>query len=444
MSNKQPLEKFRLFLMLLALACGILSFYPLPKAKAAAVDPSNLVSDSVFEDDASMSAPQIDAFLDTYASSCISQNHFSTPDPLGYSSTSNSYTFGGNVTAGQAIYDIAQNYHINPQVILTTLQKEQSVVTGGAGCYATTPNAANAVSSPCGTARSPCTTACPYGGGCLPIAMSYSCPNDCYAGIEGFSNQISGGTWLLRFAEERAYGNLTGYAGYDQGDDSYNYSGPMTPGYRQRVAGGPSIYYDGTWTTNDGTSVTITNGATASLYTYTPFLSGNQNFVNLFQNTFAFGSTISGNCTGAEPPLPYVERYYNPRTFDHFYTAYACDQNFLTNLGYILEGPVFNTTVSTNPFATPVYRYYNPSTGQHLWSTDSNTADLVGTGYQPEAGIVFYVDSPSDPNATPVYRFYNPNTYLHFWASSVGLTVNDLGTVSRAGYSLEGPVFYTQ
>jgi hypothetical protein len=231
-----------------------------------------------------MSTSAINSLLNRYSSSCISpNNNFTTEDPLGFSG--GNYQFGDEVSAGQAILDIAQNYHINPQVILTTLQKEQSVVTGELGCHPNTPDPSQSQNSPCGTAKTPCTEACTFAGGCLPIATSYSCPNYCYAGIEGFSNQLSGGTWLLRFAEQRAYGRLTGYAGYDAGDETYTYTGPMTPGDRKRSSTDTLHYYDGAWTDNNGNSVTITNGATASLYTYTPFIN-DTHFSTIFSSWF--------------------------------------------------------------------------------------------------------------------------------------------------------------
>jgi len=451
-------KKLSAVLMVLALVASMVSFYQPQKAKAA-FDPSNLISDSVFENTGSMSVSQINTLINTYPSSCVGGS-VTTPDPHGWDNVGDTgYVFGGNVPVSQAIDSIALNYHLNPQVIITTLQKEQSLITGSAGCYNNEPDPATDANSPCGTAKTPCTLACTHAGGCMNIAMSYGCPNYCGAVDEGFSTQLTLGSWLLRFSEERAYGLLTGYTGYENGDKNYCYSGPMTPGSRARSASATACggvhdnvaaSYDGLWTTSDGTSVRITNGATASLYVYTPFVNGNQSFVNLFQNTFSFGSTLSGGCVGSESPLPYVQIFYNSRTFEHFYSAYACDVNFLSQIGFVNEGPIFNTTLSSlTGLATPVYRYYNASTGLHMWSmTFENNTQLAadGAGYQLDnSGVpVFYVDSSSDPHATAVYRFYNPQTYLHLWASSAGLTVTNLGTISQAGYTLEGAVFYTQ
>jgi len=443
------LKRISAILPILVLLCQAVSFYTPTKAEAAG-DPSAIISDSVFENVNSMSAAQIDNFLNNLGGSCIRQlSGFLTPDPLGYSS--GAYRFGGNVTAGQAIYNIARNYNISPQVILTTLQKEQSLVTGIKGCHYDKPNPndpAQVFACDMGGRTYRCTEACPfsYGGGCMNIAMGNGCPYNCNVDVEGFHLQISDGSWKLRFAEVRAYGKLTNYTGFDAGDDSFTYSGPMTPGYRQRVAGGTNAYYDGSWTTNDGVSVNITNGATASLYSYTPFNSGNQSFRTIFENTFAFGSAMSGNCLGTESQLPYVQRYYNHRTFMHFYSAYACDTNFLKSIGYTLEGPVFNTTPCTASYATPVYRLYSPSTGLHYWTTTNETPSQLaagGSGYQQEAGTVFCVATAGMPGVHGIHRLYNPKTYLHIWA--VDPTVSDLGIISKAGYSQsDGPVFYTQ
>lgn len=444
----------------LMLAFGIFAVYPLPKAQASTFDPSNLISDSVFENTASMTVPQLDAVANGYSASCVSANSgFTTGDPHGWSYTTHSYAFGGNVSIGQAVDSIALNYNVNPQVIYTTIQKEQSAITGSVGCHGDSPDAATqSQNSPCGSAKTPCTSACPYAGGCLPIIMSYGCPDYCTAADEGVSMQLTLGTWLLRFSEERAYGILTGYKGYESGDETFCYSGPMTPGWRVRttttgpgykcggIAGNTNAYYDGSWTTSDGTTVTITNGATASLYTYTPFVSGNQSFVNTFQNTFQFGSTLAGNCLGTESPLPYVQRFYNHKTYDHFYSAYACDTTFLQNLGYVNEGPVFNTSPSTASYAVPVHRYYNSTTQQHFWTTDDLTqAQLTSSGYKLEQSVVFYVATPGMAGTHQVYRYYNPKTYLHFWLADPTPTDNaNLSTYG--GYQLEppGPYFNTQ
>lgn len=273
-------------------------------------DPNRLIDDFVFENNSTMSASSIDSYLNSNfgTTSCINSTAnangnpgFRTADPQGWSSSQNKYLFGGNVTAGQAIYSAAQLYHINPQVILTTMQKEQGAVTGASGCHYTTPDSSAPLANPdtptagktfhCSIGGSTvlCTYACTFSGGCMPIVMGYGCPGYCSVNDEGTSMQLTLGTWLLRFGQERAYGTLTGYAGYEAGDEGFHYSGPVTAGYRKLWSTDTLHYYDGTYTTQDGTSVTVTNGATASLYNFTPFISGNRSFDNTFQGAISDG-----------------------------------------------------------------------------------------------------------------------------------------------------------
>ena len=281
-----------LYFGVLAFILGGLVFFKSSPALAA-FNQNNLMSDSIFENSSAMSASSIDSFLNSFPSSCISSNNgFTTPDPQGWNTNTNSYSFGGNVTAGKAIYDAAANYHLNPQVLLATLQKEQSLVSGSAGCHPNTPDPSSAtpMTNQCGSGTRNCTLACPYSGGCMTIAVGYGCPSYCDSQYEGFSKQIIWAAWVFRFAQERSQG-IFGYPGQDPGDENITYTGPTPAGCIQRVSGGPSVCSDGTYTLADGTNVTISSGATASLYRYTPFISGNQSFVSIFESWF--GPTTS-------------------------------------------------------------------------------------------------------------------------------------------------------
>src|SRR3989344_1081461 len=122
------MKKNRIFTLLASLVfAGSLLLPPVPAQ--AVFNPNHLASDSVFDSYSSMSAAQIDAFLNSFPNSCISTNRtFLAPDPTGYS-PSGGFTYGGNVSAGTVIYDAAWAYELNPKVLLVTLQKEQSLVT---------------------------------------------------------------------------------------------------------------------------------------------------------------------------------------------------------------------------------------------------------------------------------------------------------------------------
>src|SRR5438067_13812494 len=109
-------------------AAGMAGLLLLPSAASALTFNQNrIMDDQVFDNTSRMSANQIDTFLNQFPSSCIStNNHFQAVDPTGYAPNTG-FTYGANVSAGLVIYDAALAYGLNPQVILATLQKEQSL-----------------------------------------------------------------------------------------------------------------------------------------------------------------------------------------------------------------------------------------------------------------------------------------------------------------------------
>jgi hypothetical protein len=455
----------RSWLLFLAIFLASLTtslFHFSPQKVSASFNANNLVSDTAFNFSNSMNALQIDNWLDTLPGSCISRSRgFTAADPTGYS-PGGGYTYGNPVTAGQVISDAAQAYGINPQVLLTTLQKEQSLVSGG-GCSILGYTGAMGYGCPdSGTTHSyPAEGALPtplyYINGVPVSSVSGTCVNS--ASKVGFSEQIIHAAWLLKFGQQRSEGNTawnvqsTNFpvAGdrWDNSDDPPTcYGGPMTQGTFKRCSmDSAAVAYDG-WITIDGLATHMDTGPTAALYWYTPHFHGNQNFVSIFEGWFGSTQTPS-TCTGTESQGSTVMRLYNPRTFEHFYTAYTCDINFLQRIGYQFEGSVFNTTDCNLSFAQPIYRYYNPYTGQHTWEATNipqTQLDADKTGYRVEAGKVFCVLQAGVPNSHEIVRFYNPKTYLHIWTPVPNLSDYNL-LVGQAGYSRpEYPPasFYTQ
>lgn len=276
---------------------------------ALAFTANDLVDDGVFDNTSTMNAAQIDAWLNNNfgSTSCISTSHlFSAPEPTGYSPSPSPgvFSYSGNVSAGTVIYDAAHIYGVNPQVLLATLQKEQSLVTGAGGCTVLGDTAAMGYGCPDGG------TTHNYSSSDLPAPLFYynnspvwgvngTCVNT--GAKAGFSQQVIHGAWLLAFGRQRSEGN-TGWnvqlTNFPNNGNSWNnsddpptvYGGPMTQGTRATYSGGPSTYYDG-YTTIDSQSVHMDTGATAALYWYTPHFAGNQNFVNLFTGWFGSPTT---------------------------------------------------------------------------------------------------------------------------------------------------------
>ncbi len=273
---------------------GVVIWKKTPPA-VASFNANNVIDDYTFDNTGSMSADQINSFLNGFPNSCISPNSgFDAIEPTGYS-PSGGFTYGGYVSAGQVIKSSAQVYGINPQVLLVTLQKEQSLVAGGAGYCNNGEEHKYAAAVGYG---------CPDGGtvynysglslyrrnGVVHSSTGNTCVNS--SSKAGFSQQVIRAAWLLKFGEQRSEGNV-GWAviggSWNNSDDPPTcYAGPMTQGYRQRCQGGSNVYYDG-YLVIDGSSTHMDNGATAALYWYTPHFHGNQNFVSIFESWF--GST---------------------------------------------------------------------------------------------------------------------------------------------------------
>lgn len=317
----------------------------------------------------------------------------------------------GTKTAAQIIYEVSISCGINPKVLLVLLQKEQSLVTDDWPWEIQ-----------------------------YRSATGYGCPDTapCDAEYYGFFNQV--------------YSAARQFKRYSRDASTYTYQAPANNFVQ--------------WSPNSacgGSTVYIQNQATAGLYNYTPYQPnaaalnnlygsgdscsayGNRNFWRLYNEWF--GSTeLATYCGPNEPLLPYVRSFYNPRTTQHFLTAYDCDAPFLEQLGYINEGAKFNTTPSSAPWAVPVYRYYNAATRLHMWSTTYvSESDLIAgqTGYRQEAGIVFYVVRSDMPNITAIASFYNPNTYMHvFGPMPSQQEINRLR--DAGGYHLEGTAFSSQ
>jgi hypothetical protein len=125
----------------------------------------------------------------------------------------------GAISAAQIIYNISQQYGINPQVLIVLLQKEQGLVTD--------------------TSPAPWEYQSAVGYGCADLSP-------CTSNYAGFSNQLSNAAWQFK----QYYNNPTAYS-YQAGRNNTILYNPIS------ACGSSSIY--------------IQNKATAGLYNYTPY-----------------------------------------------------------------------------------------------------------------------------------------------------------------------------
>ncbi len=260
------------YLPLISLA-GILigALFLLPPANASALSGSqwragNIADDSVFFDGNTMSANDIQAFMNSKVPSCDtngskiysgSQTRAQYGASVGYPApytclrdyTENTPSKpaesglcanydGGTKSSAQIIFDVAHSCSINPQVLLILLQKEQSLVTDD----------------------------WPFSRQ-FKTATGYGCPDTaaCDSQYFGFFNQV--------------FNAARGYKRYARDAASYNY----------RAGRNNNILYNPS-TSCGSSSVYIDNQATAGLYIYTPYQPNQSALNNLYGNGDSCGA----------------------------------------------------------------------------------------------------------------------------------------------------------
>lgn len=195
-------------------------------------DPGFLIADHQFFDNDAMTQPQIQAFLeskggDCSVSHCLDTYSMTTAD-VASSPRCNGYTGAANELASTIIFKVQASCNISARVLLVTLDKEQSLVSG------------SWPRNDAGTATF---------AHKLTRAMGYFCPDDgtgqCHPDYAGFQRQV-----LNAAAQFQRYRlNPTGY-NFQPGAKYIQYNPNQACG---------------------GTIVNIRNQATAGLYNYTPY-----------------------------------------------------------------------------------------------------------------------------------------------------------------------------
>ncbi len=337
------------------LATILLSFMTLTSGSAVrAYSNSQLIDDAVFDNVSSWSEDRIRTFINSeHAGSCLQTSGAIFPEPIDYFTYKDGQSGRPNnpVDAARVIYLAAHYSDINPQVILATLQKEQSLITR-TDCF----------ERPSGidTRNKAMGMGCPDSG---------PCPTAAYA---GFHRQVMKGAWQLAFNRQRAVGN-TGWGG----NDSITYYGFMTQGNYKRCGSCQTIYYDG-YATIDGQTVFMSNGPTASLYTYTPHLG--QSFPGIFEGWF--GPATLG--------LGPVYRMANFISKERLFTLSAAERDSIKGRnGWVYEGVAFSVPRENG---IPVYRLANYITKERLFTMNAGERDSIkGRNGWVYEGVAFQV-----------------------------------------------------
>ncbi len=223
-------------------------------------NPNKIIDDKVFSNSNTMSASDIQKFLQDKGS--ILAN--TSPDFLAKLREPNT---SNPRTAAQLIYDASKEAGINPQVILVTLNKEQSLITGRQGATGDVLQRA------------------------LDFSLGFGCPDSQPCGLiyKGFYNQLFGGV------DE---GNNSYLGAAKSLMKSFSTPGGRGPYFNGAIAKvGDAITLPNTLGSYENVqanqSIVLSNSATAALYRYTPHVyNGNYNFWRFFKQWF--GSPNSG------------------------------------------------------------------------------------------------------------------------------------------------------
>jgi hypothetical protein len=329
-----------------------------------------------------------------------------------------SASVAGGESAAQIIYNAAQQYQINPEVILTTLQKEQGLITD----------------------NWPWTNE-------YSEAMGYNCPDTPQGctGFAGFVDQVQSAA-----AQYRNYMNNPNNFDYIVGNNTVDFAPPS----------------DGC----TGSSVVdIQNQATAALYDYTPY----QPDSNVLAKTNPTGSSSGpGASVSGDSCAAYGNRnfwwYFNTwfgSSYFNLNTTYDVGDDSVDSSGDIAIIPI---RLSAQPLSTIQLNYEVSNTsiaeifGNYSlifttsdWNDDqyivvkglSSTADS-----QDFSLVVAYINSPAGSysqsvtpylNSLPIFwqnlndqtvdRLYDSSTGKHAYAVTSGAVTS----LESSGYTLE-------
>lgn len=213
---------------------------------------NRIIDDQIFTNSNSMSVQDIQNFLNSKVPACDTNHAGGDPNqPPPYQCLRDYIDPTTGKKAAQLIYDEATAVGLNPQVILVTLQKEQSLVTDN----------------------------WPYPSQ-YKSAMGYGCPESqsaCDTLYYGFYNQVRLGARLLRAGEARNCGDTATLSNWSIGPQWAKGNSPAV----------------------DGVATRLDTCSTGALYNYTPhrpdsaytlrsgsYYYGNYNFISFFSRWF--------------------------------------------------------------------------------------------------------------------------------------------------------------
>jgi hypothetical protein len=145
--------------------------------------------------------------------------------------------------------------------------------------------------------------------------------------------------------------------------------------------------------------------------------SGQWNFEGILSSGYLYAQQVAGT-------VPLL-RYYNGKTWDHFYTTDPSEgNNMVNNHGYTQEGSPGYVSTQQVAGAVQLLRYYNLTTLLHFYTTDINEGNnaVQQLGYVQEISQAFVfsqpqICQPSQQNISPLYRYCYTGNNAHFYTT---------------------------
>jgi hypothetical protein len=363
-----------LVLITIALAAGAV-LVAAPPAHAATFNPALVISDDSFRAYDSMSVADIQAFLNTKSGVLKTVQ---TPDYR-----------GKRKSAAMIIWEACQQWHVSPKVMVTMLQKEQSLVTRTSlvtGYKAT-----------------------------LDWAIGMGCPDNAprLEKYRGFGKQVWYGAWSL---------------------DSYGEAAKPRPSgktYPAWVPGSSMTVY----TPRGSVPLVIENLSTFKLYTYNPSIGAVPPYGDLTSQTDVGGNasfwkiyrTYFGDPRG-DPAVRPVFRFVDRKTGMYFHTASYAERYSMqihSSRQWSYQGVAFEWRTTSSKTATqpvndiPVVRLLNIKTGAWVYTSSTARVRRLTAGSSTPwryKGVAWRVSAQSK-GTTVVYGFVYKRSGSYLYTS---------------------------
>ena len=355
-------------------------------ALGATFDPAKIISDDNMRAADSLSQADIQAFLETQTGplkSLVTTDYAGTSKP-----------------AAQIIAEACKQWKISPKVMLTMLQKEQSLLTRTSLLKNT-----------------------------LSRAIGAGCPDGSTNKYPGFGKQMWYGARLLD--------------GYGEGKN-----GSTIPLWKPPYTEVEDIYV------TPKVTVKTANVATYKLFKYNPSigaktpygdlssqsssLSGNANFWMIYRKHF--GDTF------ANPAKRTVYRFRDVKNGSYFWTAHESERYAtVRNKRYKYESVAWSWNTSETVCPSAMYRFYNRKTKAYLFTSSRAQRDALKSKAKAKLwrfdGWGFKVSLKTDASR-PVYWFSNKKTGLPFFSTSTKDKSKFSSAKYRKNWRYRGIAFY--